>query len=89
LSSLTRKGNYNYVNKAIPSGESIGSDTIGASYRYSSKPAWFGSLAWPPFDPSNPGAAAPASIPAGYRFQNKANPGAGSAVPAPSNLRVQ
>jgi hypothetical protein len=42
---------------------------------YSSKPAYFNSLAFPPFDPTNPGnttaANVPAGakvIPAGYRF---------------------
>ena len=90
LSTLTRVGNYNYANRAIPSGESLGGNTIRASYRYASKPSWFGSLPWPPVDPANPNAAVRTNIPAGYRYQNNTNPAAGTAsLPAPSNLRVQ
>jgi hypothetical protein len=41
---------------------------LPASYFLSSKPAWFGSLAWPPVDPANPATDDPSIIPAGYRY---------------------
>jgi len=48
-----------------------GSDhSLPASYYLAGKPAWFGSLAWPAFDPNHPEASSTASIPAGYRWIN-------------------
>lgn len=44
-------------------------DTLPDSLVFASKPAWFGSLAWPPFDPDSP-TSDPAAIPAGYRYVN-------------------
>lgn len=70
----TLKNNYNYVNDAVPGTEAIGTDTQAASYLYSSRPAWFGGLAWPPVDPKNPATAIPANLPAGYRFVNGTAP---------------
>jgi hypothetical protein len=49
--------------------ESSNSDRVVPNSLYlSSKPAWFGSLTWPPFNPASPDLADPTSIPAGYRF---------------------
>jgi len=48
--------------------------TLPNSLYRSSKPAFFGNLPWPPFDPRNPSAASVTSIPAGYRFVNGSNP---------------
>jgi hypothetical protein len=39
-----------------------------------SKPGWWGSGAWPPFDPNNPSAASVGSIPAGYRYLHGVDP---------------
>jgi hypothetical protein len=47
---------------------------IPASYFLSEKPAWFGSLAWPPIDPENPVTDDPTIIPAGYRYVNGEEP---------------
>lgn len=51
--------------------------TIPSSYFRSSKPAYFGYLAWPPFDPASPPGAFNDSnlcrIPAGYRFVHGAD----------------
>ncbi len=41
--------------------------TLPDSYYLAGKPVWFGSLNWPPFRPSSPGAATVTNIPAGYR----------------------
>jgi hypothetical protein len=38
------------------------------------KPAWFGSLAWPPVDPAKPVTNDPTIIPAGYRFIHGKDP---------------
>ncbi len=64
---------------------------IPNSYYLSSKPAFFGFLTWPPYDPANPTSNSPTNIPAGYRYTFGTNPGGGGgpARPAPpSNLRV-
>lgn len=69
----------------------INDRTIPNSYYLSSKPATFGSLNWPPYDPANPTANSPTNIPAGYRYTYGVNPpgGGGPSKPAPpSNLRV-
>jgi hypothetical protein len=68
--TLIRKGNYNYANNAIPAGEAT-ADTIPNSYYLSSKPSWFGSLTWPPFDTASPSSNWTnyyTAIPAGYRL---------------------
>jgi hypothetical protein len=72
--TLVRVGNYNYVNNAIPAGETLGGTTVPNSYIYASKPAWFGSLTWPAFDPANPSANAMTQVPAGYRYINGQDP---------------
>ena len=86
--TLVRKGNYNTVDNGIPASEALGSDTVQASYLHPSKPAWFGSLPWPPVDPANPTAAVPTNIPSGYRWVNGADPVAGTSLSPPQNLRV-
>lgn len=73
------KGNYNYLAKAIPANETL-TEALPPSLYRSAKPAWFGALAWPPFDPANPNPTH-ASIPAGQRFANGGNP---PAQPPPS-----
>lgn len=44
-------------------------DTLPASLAYAAKPAWFGNLTWPPYDPNSP-SFDEARIPAGYRYIN-------------------
>ena len=82
-STLLRHGNYDFKSAAIVWDPTITNHTIPNSYFYSSKPAYFGSLTWPPFDPSKPLAASPTNIPAGYRYinNNVDPPGSGTAPP--------
>lgn len=77
--STVMRGNYwawTAGGNAIPAVESLGSDTLPTSYVRgdgASKPDWFGSLAWPAFDPSSPGTLTQTGwvrIPAGYRYVN-------------------
>jgi chitodextrinase len=71
--TLNRQGNYNYYNKAIPATEALGSNVLPASLYLAAKPVWFGNLAWPPFDPTNPNPTLDA-IPAGYRYVHGVDP---------------
>ena len=71
--------NYDHVTDGIVN-EASGTitDTVLPNSLYlSAKPAWFGNLTWPPFDPANPNAASVDDIPAGYRYLNGADPPAG------------
>lgn len=85
------RGNYNSRDNAIPVREALGSDTLPDSLFRSSKPAYFGSLPWPAFDPRHPKPSFE-SIPAGYRYAKGTNvPGLpqAPAVPnPPSGLSV-
>jgi PKD repeat protein len=54
---------------------------LPASLLYSSKPTYFGNLAWPPVDPTNPTySSSITNIPAGYRQVYKTDPPSGGAV---------
>jgi len=48
------KGNWNAYSNGIHSSEAMGGDTYPDSYYLSSKPSWFGTMTWPPIDPTNP-----------------------------------
>jgi hypothetical protein len=85
VSSPIIHGNYDVVNAAQMWDPSITDQSIPNSYLYGSKPAFFNSLFWPPFVPSNPSAALPTNIPAGYRFINGNDPPTTSALR--TNLR--
>ena len=86
--SSVRKGNYVF-GTGIPSDEGLGSDVIPSSLYRSSKPSWFGSLAWPAVNPTNTGNLSHEMIPAGYRWVHGTDaPGIGTQQ-APSNVRVQ
>lgn len=62
-------------------------DTFPASQSYSAKPAWFGTLPWPPFDADNVSTQDPERIPAGYRYINGNESYLGGTAPiAPSGL---
>ncbi len=52
----------------------IAPTTVPNSLFLSSKPAWFGDLAWPPIDPTKPVTNDPTIIPAGYRFIHGVDP---------------
>jgi len=47
---------------------------IPDSYYLTSKPSFFGSLAWPPVDPTRPSTEDPGIIPAGYRYLHGSDP---------------
>ena len=71
--TILRHGNYDVVtatNKGVVWDPTIADHNIPSSYYLGAKPAWFGNLAWPPFDPLTVSAAmlSPTNIPAGYRF---------------------
>jgi len=92
------KANYSTETDSIISGESIGSDTLPNSLFRSSKPAYFGNLAWPPINSLSPFNAELtnanfARIPAGYRYVNGTDPppdGGGSSIQTLNvqNLRI-
>lgn len=82
--TILRHGNYDYLNDAVLWDSAISDHTIPASYFRTSKPGFFGSLAWPPFDPASPPGAFNDStlcrIPAGYRYVKGIDPPGSSAV---------
>lgn len=90
-----RKGNYLALatgGGAVPATEALNGDPLPSSLFRTSKPVWFGALAWPAFDPFNPNQNADA-IPAGYRFVHGTDPtsptnGAPSPVQQPFNVRT-
>ena len=67
-------GNWDSVNNAITYESGQANHFLPNSYYVSSKPSFFGALNWPPFDPTNPGAASPENIPAGYRWVHGVDP---------------
>jgi hypothetical protein len=92
--SSTFKGNFYALAADAPASEAtIGTDSLLPSQFRTAKPAWFGDLAWPPFDSNKADAASYDDIPAGYRFTHDGQnpPGVSSPTPprAPSNLRVE
>jgi hypothetical protein len=50
-STLLRHGNYDYQNQATLWDSGISIQTLPISYIYSSKPVWFGAVAWPAIGP--------------------------------------
>jgi hypothetical protein len=77
-STMIRHGNYDYLNDSIAWDSGIADHTIPNSYFRTSKPAYFGSLNWPPFDPASPPGAFNdlniSRIPAGYRYVHGTDP---------------
>lgn len=62
-------GTYSFINNSQQWIATNADHNIPTSYYLASKPAWFGSLNWPPYDPANARVTASATnIPAGYRF---------------------
>ncbi|HMP83278.1 MAG TPA: glycosyl hydrolase family 28-related protein, partial [Verrucomicrobiota bacterium] len=66
-------GNYDFVNGSRTWYNPTTAQTIPDSYYYTSKPAYFGNLQWPPIDPAGPSYGETA-IPAGYRHAYGVNP---------------
>jgi hypothetical protein len=67
-------GNYDYVTDGQNWEASIADHVIPNSLYLSAKPAFFGDLDWPPFDPGSPGTAARTNIPAGNREIEETSP---------------
>jgi hypothetical protein len=53
---------------------SVDPQPLPDSYFLTAKPSWFGSLAWPPIDPTSPVTDDPTIIPAGYRYVHGTDP---------------
>jgi PKD repeat protein len=80
-----RDVNFDTVNNAIIYNATNSTHDLPNSLVHASKPAWFGNLTWPPFNPTNVSAAAvsPTNIPAGYRFVFGMDPPSGAPVNQP------
>ncbi|MEO8637464.1 MAG: LamG-like jellyroll fold domain-containing protein [Candidatus Taylorbacteria bacterium] len=82
--TFIRKQNYIF-GKGIPANEALtGGQTLPNSLYLSSKPAWFGSLSWPPYSPTNAAQTAD-NIPAGYRFNHPGQEAPGVSVSIKTN----
>lgn len=88
VSTFLRHGNYDVVSKAVKWDDSIDDHNLPNSYYYSSKPSFFGKLAWPPINPSAGVPPDDRVIPAGYRFATGTDPVASGELAAPQNLHV-
>jgi hypothetical protein len=85
INTFVRYLNYNFFHRSATTEASIaGAPTIDDSLIYTSKPAFFAHLKWPPIDKGNPNVA-PDAIPAGYRYIHGVDPV--DAVRSPSALR--
>jgi len=80
-----KKGN-NFVPTGIPTSEAL-TTTLPQSLYRTAKPAWFGTLVWPPFDPAAPNVSYDA-IPAGYRYVHGVDPPGLSGPQAPTGLKI-
>lgn len=76
--TMLRHGNFDYKNNSIMWDSSTADHLIPDSYYREVKPTFFGSLAWPPFDPASPPGyfdnTSLCLIPAGYRYVHDAIP---------------
>jgi Pectate lyase superfamily protein len=61
-------GNYDYFGLGMVWDAATLDHTLPASLYLTSKPAYFGNLKWPPFDPTKPTSNAITNLPAGYRY---------------------
>ena len=81
-------GDFNYAGEGNIVWYNAMSNNIPNSLFLTSAPSDFGSLAWPPIDPSNPPQTSTATstiIPAGYRFVYGVDPsGASNPIPTPT-----
>jgi hypothetical protein len=91
--TLIRRANFYYYKAEIPATEALGTEVLPNSLFRAEKPAWFGNLAWPPFDPTRP-APSNLSIPAGWRFVNGSDPSStdtaapGAPLQKPMNVKI-
>lgn len=84
-STIVRADYYTYWHGST---QSVSGFTLPASLCFAAKPAWFGNLAWPAYDPAAAvayGVASASRNPAEYRFFNGgADPPTTNSSPAPS-----
>ncbi len=78
-------GNYDYFGGGIVWDPNTADHTVPASLYLASKPAYFGKLKWPPFDPTNPSSTAITNLPAGYRYTFGVAPPSGAQMASLSN----
>ncbi len=83
--TLTRAGNY-HSTPTTGAIQNATADTLPNSLAYSSKPAWFGDLAWPAVNPDSP-VFSNEVIPAGYRFKHGSNPPGIKIGPSPGPVQ--
>jgi hypothetical protein len=81
---LLRHGNFDYVTNSTQWDASISDRNLPASLYHTGKPAFFGSVAWPPIGPDR--SPMVSKIPAELRYSGELDPNSGLA--APQNLRL-
>jgi len=86
--NLIEHGNYDTVSNTVVWDATIADHAIPASLYLTAKPAFFGTLNWPSFDPAAYAAASVTSIPAGYRFVNGVPPPGVETRVAPTNAVI-
>ena len=94
LRTMIRWGNWSYRTNDSVSGSGVLFHTnnvvdvqdflIPDSFYLATRPAFFGSLRWPPYDPANPNANSWTNIPAGHRYVFGTDPPSGPVNHAPS-----
>ena len=85
--TLTKVENYYALASGTGSLQNGTTDTLPDSMMYASKPAFFGSLTWPPVNPNSPTFSAEI-IPAGYRAINEAEPPSGGPTITTGTLSI-
>jgi len=80
-------GNYDYITAGVATWDGGADHVLPPSLYYASKPAFFGSCAWPPFGPDVSGIVG--TLPAKDRYEGGARCTATTRAPAPAtNVRV-
>jgi hypothetical protein len=88
-STFYRHMDYDTVTNGVRNNPNNPDTNLPGSLYYSSKQAFFRSLAWPPYNPANPSAASIDDIPAGYRYVHGTDPPQVGGPPSPpTNLRI-
>jgi hypothetical protein len=81
-----RHGNYDYATESVRWASALADRVLPGSLYLSDRPAFFGSLPWPPIGPDASPMAG--TIQAKERYEGRAVPGPGTPPPAPTSLRV-
>ena len=72
-STVILHGNYDFVSDSVHDWASP-DHVLPMSLYYTTRPAFFGNLTWPPYNPTTPTNNGRERIPAGYRFVNGTDP---------------